>query len=116
MKRALTEQEKTWLLRGLNTLATGEYSGGGNWIDAKTNELLPLAPPVNPQPLIDQMAELQVIEQCNCGEPSCHTIRFQHFERRKSKKIVFYHTEDKRLLLIFVNRDSGLLAELEIID
>jgi hypothetical protein len=115
MNRALTEQEKGWLLRGLNTLGTGEYFGGGNWIDMETNERLPLSEPVNPQHLIEQIDNLSVVGECGCGEPNCHTVQFQNYERGKSEAIVCYHTEDKRMLIIHVHADSGLLAELEIV-
>ena len=115
MNRALTEQEKEWLLRGLKTLGTGEYFGGGNWIDTETNKRLPLDEPVDPQHLINQINNLRVIGECGCGEPNCHTVQFQNYERGKSAAIVCYHTEDKRMLIIHVNEDSGQLAELEII-
>lgn len=115
MNRALTEQEKKWLLRGLNTLGTGEYFGGGKWVDMETNERLPLDELVDPQHLINQVANLRVVGECGCGEPRCHTVQFQHYERGKSAAVVCYQTEGKRMLIIHVNEDSGRLAELEII-
>lgn len=115
MNRALTEQEKKWLLRGLNTLGTGEYFGGGNWIDTKTGERLALDEPVDPQHLISQIESLRVVGKCDCGELNCHTVQFQNHERGKSVAIVCYHTEDNRMLIIPLNANTGRLAELEII-
>lgn len=115
MNRFLTQQEKDWLLRGLQTLETGQYFGGGNWIDTQTNERVRLAKPVDPAFLLSQIGDLQVVSQCDCGEANCHTVQFQHYQKGKSAAIVCYHTEDNRLLIIHLNRDRGLLAELEVI-
>jgi hypothetical protein len=115
LDRPLTTQEKDWLIRGLHTLGTGEYFGGGNWIDLQTKEKLPLDEPVDPSFLLDQIDNLRVIGQCECGEANCHTVQFQHYQRGRSVAIVCYHTEDKRQLIIHINEDSGLLAELEVI-
>jgi hypothetical protein len=115
MNRSLTEQERRWLIRGLNTLETGEYFGGGNWIDVETNETLPLDEPIDSQFFLSQIEDLRVTGKCNCGEKNCHTILFQHFEMGKSTAIVCYHTEDKRQLIIHINEDSGMLAELEVV-
>ncbi len=115
MKRPLTKQEKDWLLRGLETLETGEYFGGGNWVDVENNCRKELDKPVDPNFLLEQIDELQVIEMCSCGEPNCHTVKFQDFETGKSVAIVCYHTEDKRMLIIHINENNGKLAELEII-
>ncbi|HEY0048829.1 MAG TPA: hypothetical protein VGB68_06075 [Pyrinomonadaceae bacterium] len=115
MNRPLTEQEKEWMIRGLKTLETGEYFGGGNWIDTKANEIKPLDEPVNSEYFLNQIDNLRVVGKCNCGAPDCHTIQFQHFDKGKSASLVCYHTEDNRMLIILINEDTGKLAELEII-
>lgn len=115
MNRLLTQQEKSWLIRGLNTLATGEYFGGGRWVDTKTNKTKKLDKPINPEFFIEQIENLRVIGSCNCGEANCHTVQFQNFEIGKLVNLVFYNTEDKRMLLIHINEDTNQLAELEII-
>jgi hypothetical protein len=115
VKRPLTKQEKDWLLRGLKTLETGEFFGGGNWIDVENKRRKKLDKPVNANFLLEQIDELQVTEKCNCGEPNCHTVKFQNFEIGKSVAVVCYHTEDKRMLIIHINENNGKLAELEII-
>ncbi len=111
----MTEQEKNWLIRGLKTLETGEYRGGGKWIDGKTGKVKPLDEPKNAEPFLRQIDEIEVIYKCACGEPDCHTIRFQNFERGKCGAMVTTATEDGRMLIIDVHRETNLLAGLEII-
>ncbi len=113
--RPLTDQERAWLIRGLNSLATGEYADGGRWIEKKTGEVKPLDPPQDPSSWLDQVDSLRVIGQCNCGEPNCHTVQFQDFEGSQVVAIVTYHTEDGRLLNVLINERTGRIAELEII-
>jgi len=104
MNRALTEQERNWLVRGLNALGTGEYFGGGRWIDTKTNKRKRLDDPVDPTSLLNEVDDLRVIDECDCGEPNCHTVKFQNFERGKSAAIVCYYTEDSRMLIVHVKK------------
>jgi hypothetical protein len=113
--RPLTAEERAWLIRGLQMLPTGHAFGGGLSTNYHTGEVLPLDPVVDPAPYLSQLDELRVREICDCGEPECHTVHFQHYVFRKSVPLVYSHTEDDRLLNIFVNKDTGLLAELEII-
>lgn len=115
MNRELTEQEKKWLIQGLKSLETGEYAGGGNWIDLKTNEILPLDKPITPDFFLNQIEYLRVVGKCGCGEPNCHTVQFQHFEVGKSDNLVIYHTDDNRMLIIMINEETGMLSELEVI-
>ena len=115
MNRELTEQEKKWLIRGLETLKTGEYFGGGRWVDLDTNETKKLDEPVDAEFFLQQIDELQVVDKCLCGDATCHTVKFQNFKRGKSVAIVCSSTEDKRMLIIHINEDTGHLAELEII-
>jgi hypothetical protein len=115
MDRELTEQKKTWLRRGLESLSRGEHWGGGTWIDTKTGKTKPRDEAIDPQFWLDQIEGLRVVSQCNCGEPNCHTVQFQNFKSGRVAGIVTYHTGDGRHLNILVNEDKGLLAELEII-
>ena len=114
VNRELTEQEKNWLIRGLETLKTGEYFGGGNWVDLDTNETKELDVPLDPEFFLAQIDELRVVDKCPCGDATCHTVKFQNFEIGKSEAIVCSSTEDKRMLIIHINEDTGKLAELEI--
>jgi hypothetical protein len=113
--RPITEQEREWLVQGLQSLATGEYSGGGNWIDCETGKVLPKDEPIDPKPYLDQLDALRVMAQCDCGDPNCHTVHFQGFSPGNSVALVEFHTEDDRMLIILVDRDTDKLAELEII-
>lgn len=106
MNRKLTVQEKKWLIRGLNSLKTGEYFGGGRWVDMETGETLPPDEPIDPQPFLEQINNLRVIYKCKCGDKNCHTIHFQHFRKGKSVAIVNYYTEDDRMLIIFIDEES----------
>ena len=115
MERSLTEQEREWLCLGLVTLAKGEAWGGGNWIEIETGKVKPKDEPIDPQRWIDQIDGLRVVGQCQCGEPNCHTVQFQHFVPGRVVGIVAYHTDDGRHLNILVNEDTGLLAELEVV-
>lgn len=115
MDRDLTKQEKEWLFKGLSTLESGKYFGGGRWVDTENGEFKPLDDPIDPAFWINQIDSLRVIGQCECGEPNCHTVKFQNFERGKSVALVCDSTDDKRMLIIHINEDNGLIAELEII-
>jgi hypothetical protein len=115
VNRELTEQEKNWLIDGLKTLETGEYFGGGRWIDLDTNETKEHDEPIDAEFFIAQIDELRVVDKCTCGEANCHTVKFQNFEVGKSVAIVCSATEDKRMLIIHINEDTDKLAELEII-
>ena len=115
MNRKLTEQEKKWLIRGLNTLKTGKYFGGGRWVDMKTGKTLPLDKPIDPRPFFNQIDDLRVVYKCKCGDKNCHTVHFQHYCRGKSVAIISYYTKDGRRLIIFVNEQTRKLSELEII-
>ena len=114
MNRALTKQERDWMVRGLETLRTGEYFGGGKWVELDTNKKKELDQPIDPGPYLHQIDELRVVDKCTCGEPKCHTVKFQNFEIGKSVAIVCSSTEDKRMLIIHINEETGRLAELEI--
>jgi hypothetical protein len=114
-ERELTPQEREWLVLGLQTLATGEAFGGGRWIECESGSVKSVDSPVDPEPYLSQVSSLRVIGDCPCGEPKCHTVRFQHYERGKSVAIVCHHTSDGRQLIINVHEGTGLLAELEII-
>lgn len=115
MNRKLIKQERDWLISGLNSLKTGEYFGGGRWIDTETGETKQLDEPIDPKYWLDKIDNLRVISKCNCGESNCHTVQFQNFEPKKVVALVCDSTDDGRMLIIHIHEDSGLIAELEII-
>ncbi len=115
MNRELTEQERGWLIRGLNSLETGEYFGGNRWVDTQTGEIKNIDEPIDPKFWLDQIDDLRVVGKCSCGKQSCHTVQFQNFEKGKVEAIVSYYTEDKRILNILIHEESGLIAELEVV-
>ncbi|SMB96919.1 hypothetical protein SAMN00808754_1708 [Thermanaeromonas toyohensis ToBE] len=113
--RPLTEEEREWLRQALSLLSTGEYLGGGRWVDAETGQVLPLDPPIDPEPYLAQIERLQVVDMCRCGDPGCHTVRFQHYRPGKSVALVHTNTLDGRQLIVFVDEETELLTELEVI-
>jgi hypothetical protein len=113
--RPITDQEREWLKRGLETLPTGEYEGGGTWIDMETNEVKPLDEPIDPTFWLDQVDGLTVVGQCMCGESNCHTVRFRRAGAGSIVALATSATSDGRMLIIHIDDDSGELAELEII-
>ena len=115
MDREITKQERDWLIKGLNTLETGQYFGGGRWIDTKSGETKPIDEPVDPKYWFNQIDNLRVVGKCDCGESNCHTVKFQNFESGKVVALVCDSTYDGRMLIIHIHEDSGLIAELEII-
>lgn len=119
MNRKLTQQEKKWLRRGLKTLPKGEYFGGGKWIDVKTGKIKPKDKPLENKKYLEQIDGLRVIKKCKCGEKSCHTITFQHYKDGyhggRSVLLAESHTEDGRMLIVFADRKTKMLTELEII-
>jgi hypothetical protein len=115
LNRELTSQERAWLRSGLASLATGEYFGGGSWINTETGAAKPLDEPVDPSYWLEQIDTLRVVGQCDCGEPNCHTVQFQDFETGSVRGLVSYHTEDGRILNILINERTGRIAEPEVI-
>jgi hypothetical protein len=112
--RPITAQERAWLIRGLNSLATGEYVGTGV-IDLDTGTPPPPGPPVDPQPYLDQLDNLVVVKKCNCGQKSCHTVDFRQSKKARHCGLVMTQTDDGRFLIISVNELTNELADLEII-
>ena len=115
MNRKLTKQEKDWLMQGLKCLETGEYRFGGKWEIGETGKIKPLDPPKDSAAYLQQIDDLRVVHKCKCGDADCHTIRFQHFEKGKCGVIVSNSIEDGRMLIIDVNKETNLLAGLELI-
>jgi hypothetical protein len=112
--RPITSQERAWLIRGLNSLRTGEYVGC-HAIDLDTWRHPPLGPPVDPQPYLDQLDKLVVIQKCNCGGKPCHTVYFQESQWSEMRTLVMHCTDDGRWLNICVNHTTQELVKLEII-
>jgi hypothetical protein len=109
VNRALTDQEKGWLISGLNSLRTEDQ---GCWLDSETGEELS---PIDIQALLDQIDRLRVTYECDCGQSNCRTIAFQHYRPGKTRVIVDSATDDGRMLLIDADGETRLLTGLEII-
>ncbi|MBC7324172.1 MAG: hypothetical protein H5T99_02510, partial [Moorella sp. (in: Bacteria)] len=113
--RPLTEEEKGWLREALALLPTGEYMARSRWRDPILGGTMPLDLPIDPGPYLAQIDELVVTSRCDCGDPRCHTVTFQHFRQGKSVALVHTTTGDGRQLIVFVDADTRMLSELEVI-
>jgi hypothetical protein len=114
MNRELTENEISWLKRGLKTLATGEYDANGR-IQLRSGHVIGTALSRNPSFYLAQLKGLRVVEESIIEEEGVHWLRFQHCGNGTSDCMVTYHTEDGRYLLIMVDRRSLMISELEIV-
>ena len=112
--RKITPKERAWLIRGLNSLATGEYVGC-HAVDLSTWQKPQPGPPIDPQPYLDQLDKLVVVEKCKCGQRKCHTVTFRQSKAGRSVGLVKHKAEDGRWLIICVNMKTRELSELELI-
>lgn len=113
--RPLTEQEKDWLRQALALLPTGEHMGGGCWHDPILGGALLPDSPIHPEPYLAQIDNLVVTSRCECGDPGCHTVHFQHYRKGKSVALVHTTTGDGRQLIVFIDGETRMLSELEVI-
>lgn len=113
--RPLTERERAWLVQALALLPTGEYMGGGRWVDEETGAVAPLDPPVHPAPYLAQLDGLAVVDRCACGNPACETVRFRGYRPGRVVALVHTETNDNRELIVYVDEETDMLAELEVI-
>jgi hypothetical protein len=112
--RKITAKERAWLIRGLHSLSTGEYVGC-HAVDLDTGTHPLPGKPVDPRPYLAQLDTLVVIKKCGCGQKTCHTVTFRQSKSCPPSNLVFSKTDDGRLLIIDVNRETGELSGLEII-
>lgn len=112
--RPITSQERAWLIRGLNSLRTGEYVGC-HAVDLDTGRKPPLGPSIDPQPYLDQLDKLVVIDKCDCGSKNCHAVSFQQSRQGEILTLVKHSTDEGRWLIISVNCTTKELASLELI-
>lgn len=120
MARKLTSEEKKWLSIGLNTLKSGEYRGGGHWINIKTSKIKEKDNPIDPGFFLKQIDNLKVI----ATKKSKDFKLIINFAVDKSQAgnnncLVNYSIEYRpklwRNLLIFVEDKAGQLTSMEIV-
>jgi hypothetical protein len=90
MRRLLTKQEKEWLDRGFEA-----YKAGKDIRFKSQSKTIPNTAGLNLDLLVQEIESLRVISKCDCGDPECHTIRFQNYEPGYSREIITYHTEER---------------------
>lgn len=115
LPRPLTERERAWLVQALFLLPTGEYMGGGRWVDEETGEVAPLDPPVDPAPYLAQLDGLVVVERCGCGNHACETVTFRGYRPGHAVALVHTETDDGRVLIVYVDEETDELVELEVV-
>ena len=114
--RKITPQERAWLIHGLESLRTGEYATHS--IDLDTGKNPPPTLPIDPQPYLDQIDKLVVVNECRCGVKTCHTVKFRQSAEvnpRNIRTLVWTLTDDCRTLIVSVNVSTNELVDLEII-
>ena len=65
--------------------------------------------------LESQVDSLVVIGICQCGDPDCHTVQFQHYSPGQSLEIIKTDLEDGRTISISINQKSGQISGLQIV-
>lgn len=114
MNRKLTKQEKEWLIKGL------EYSQTEEYLKARKRraEVAGKSTDINSPEIefyLKQIENLRVIKKCECGDADCHTVRFQHSKRDECRTLVVTQIEDGRMLIIDIDKETKMLAGLEVI-
>ncbi|WP_426449658.1 hypothetical protein ACP26L_32070 [Paenibacillus sp. S-38] len=89
--RGLSHEEQYWLQFGLQHMEREELRGG----------------------YLAQLDGLEVTASCDCGEPTCVTVRFAGTGSEHADRLVELELQDGRRLLI--RHRQGRLAELELI-
>ncbi len=66
---------------------------------------------------LSQISSLRVIEECDCGDPTCHSVRFQNYEAGNSHGFADGTAKDKDnkafMVTLFVNSATNMISELE---
>lgn len=114
MSRELTEQEKSWLVSGLKTMATGTHEAGAR-IRLGGGQLLGLAQPRNPSFYLAQVPGLRVIDEYKSEAEDIYWVKFHHPPQGASVGLVSSLTEDGRFLIILVDEKTRFIRELEIV-
>ncbi|MBU1024320.1 hypothetical protein KKB99_08580 [bacterium] len=108
--RSVSSVEKEFLRFGIGSIGENanpipvfgeDDSTVVNWIDRKNLE--------------SQVDSLMVIGICQCGDPDCHTVQFQHYSPGLSSPAIQTRLKDGRSLSIFVNHKSGLISGLQVV-
>ena len=66
---------------------------------------------------LSQVDSLRVIEECDCGDPSCYSVRFSNSEIGYSlgfaDGIVYEGTKEEMRIILFLHSESELISEME---
>ena len=108
--RPITQAEKDYIMKGLDSLGPN-----GSPIPVKDEDGKQAVCWVEKEDLVNQLDSLVIVGVCQCGDPDCHTVQFQHHKAGSSSKIVEMKLEDGRSMSVYINRERGLLSGLEII-
>lgn len=109
--RSISTVEKEYLLFGISTI--GE---NGNPIPLLGEDGSTVEHMIDRGNLESQVDSLIVIGICQCGDPDCHTVQFQHYSSGLSSEVFKTELEDGRTMSIFINQKSGLISGLQIVN
>ena len=66
-----------------------------------------------------QIPKLRVVEECDCGDPTCGSIKFSHYVRGLSygfaDAVIDQGSPEEMRVAIFINHESDKLSEIETI-
>ena len=66
---------------------------------------------------LEQIKSLKVVEECDCGDRECKSVRFQHYRPGYSYGLadasINRGTNKEFLAIVFVDRQTRLITEIE---
>jgi hypothetical protein len=115
MSRPLIPQERKWLIEALSTMERGEHFGGGVLVEQKTGAVKPRDRAVDPSFFLNQVDSLLVTSKCECGDPNCLTVYFQHYRGFHTGVVAFHQSGDGHTIIVHTDDGTGEINELEVI-
>ena len=100
MQRPINEREKEWI----RSVLEQESRNSG----------------LHPEPYLSQIDDLIVVEECDCGDPGCFSVRFSGYEPGHSFGLadgtVQLENGKSVMVIVFIHGDTRRISEIETID